>query len=85
MVAAHIQVEEIGQEAVMVAGKETEENHLEAHLLQEEKVQEALALLKENLMLLQKEKEATKLFSFLQQNLSNSKAQNKQHLQSLYS
>ena len=57
----------------------------EKHLVEEEEaVEEAQALLKEGLMLLQKEKEETKLSSFLQENLLNSKAQNKQHLQSLY-
>ena len=81
---------QIEKKVVIGTEQETEEDHLEAHLLQEEKVVEkvvrvALALLKENLMLLQKEKGATKLFSFLQQNLSNSKVQNTQHLQSPYS
>ena len=56
-----------------------EENH---QLVAEEVVEEALVLLKEGLVRLQKEKETTKLSFFLQQNLLNNKAQNKQHLQS---
>ncbi len=59
MVAAHIQVEEIEKEVVIIAVEiEKEEGLQEAHLIQKEKaqeeqaVQEVLALLEENLMLL---------------------------------
>ena len=56
----------------------------ESQQVVEEVVEEVQALLKEDLMLLQKELKETKLFSFQQQNLLNSKAQNKQHLQNPY-
>ena len=75
-------VEEIEVEEVdLLDDLHQEESH---QLVAEEVVVEAQVLLKEDLMQLQKGKEETKLPFFLQQNLLNNKAQNKQHLQNPY-
>jgi len=73
--------EETDKEVDLQVDLHQEENQLEQEA---EVAEEAQALLKEDLMLLQKKLKETKLFSFQQQNLLSSKAQNKQHLQNPY-
>ena len=75
------------KEVVAEAEIEKEENLLEGHHQEEKvvKVAEGIrVLLKEDLMLLQKEKEEIKRSFSLQQNPLDKKAQNKPHLQNHY-
>jgi len=82
----------VGKKGVIQAEEETDREvdlllplHQEESHQQEGELMEAVqALLEEGLMLLQKKLKETKVFFFLQQNLLNNKAQNKQHLQNPY-